>query len=341
MGSIGSVSKPTEGLLVGLVQYPVPVVSSRADIDKQVEQIVHTVHATKAGYPGMELIVFPEYRTQGLNTAKWLTDEFLCDIPGPETDAYAEACRTTGMYGVFSIMERNHDFPGKSPYNTAIIIDPSGEIILHYHKLNPWVPVEPWYPGNYGMPVCDGPGGSKLAICICHDGMFPEVAREAAYKGANVLIRISGYSTQVNDQWILTNQSNAWQNLMYTVSVNLAGYDGVFYYFGEGQICNFDGTTLQQGQRNPWEIVTGELYPKMADQARQDWALENNIYDLGHRGFVAVPGGESECPYTFITDFAAGKYHLPWEDKVKVKDGAIYNYPAVAPDNFPRPKTAQ
>ena len=45
---------------------------------------------------------------------------------------------------------------------------------------------------------------------------------------------------------MLTNRSNAWQNLMYTLSVNLAGYDGVFYYFGEGQVCNFDGTTLVQ-----------------------------------------------------------------------------------------------
>ena len=30
----------------------------------------------------------------------------------------------------------------------------------------------------------------------------------------------------------------------------LSGYDGVFYYFGEGQVCNFDGTTLVQGHRN-------------------------------------------------------------------------------------------
>lgn len=45
------------------------------------------------------------------------------------------------------------------------------------------------------MPVCDEPGGSKLAVCICRNGMFPELAREAAYKGANVYIRISGYST--------------------------------------------------------------------------------------------------------------------------------------------------
>ncbi|MCP6629783.1 formamidase, partial [Klebsiella pneumoniae] len=77
--------------------------------------------------------------------------------------------------------------------------------------------------------------------------------------GCNVYIRISGYSTQVNDQWIWTNRTNAWQNLMYTVSVNLAGYDDVFYYFGEGTVCNYDGNVIQQGHRNPWEIVTAEL----------------------------------------------------------------------------------
>ena len=51
--------------------------------------------------------------------------------------------------------------------------------------MHPWTPVEPWEPGNLGIPVCDGPNGSKLALIICHDGMFPEMARECAYKGAD------------------------------------------------------------------------------------------------------------------------------------------------------------
>ena len=223
-------------------------------------------------------------------------------------------------------MERNPD-PDKNPYNSAVIINPEGEICLHYRKLFPWNPIEPWYPGDLGMPVCDGPGGSKLSVCICHDGMIPELAREAAYKGCNVYIRISGYSTQVNDQWILTNRSNAWQNLMYTVSVNLAGYDGVFYYFGEGQITNYDGTVLVQGQRNPYEIVTAEIFPEKADAARKEWGLENNIYNLGHRGYVAYPGGQPDTQLTYIKDLAEGRYCLPWEDEVEIKDGSIYGYP--------------
>lgn len=326
MGSIGSVSRPTNGLLAGMIQYPVPIVNSKKDIEANVERICEATANTKAGYPGMDLIVWPEYSTQGLNTKKWVTEEFLLDIPGPETEAYSKVCRDNDIWGVFSIMERNPD-SSKMPYNTALIINNKGEIVLKYRKLNPWVPVEPWLPGDLGVPVVDGPGGSKLALCICHDGMFPEQAREAAYKGCNVYIRISGYSTQVNEQWILTNRSNAWHNLMYTLAVNLAGYDGVFYYFGEGQITNYDGTVLVQGHRNPWEIVTGEIFPHLADQARKDWALENNIYNVGTRGYVAQPGGVKECPYTWIKDFAEGKYKLPWEDDIKVKDGSFYGYP--------------
>ncbi|AHI03439.1 formamidase [Corynebacterium falsenii DSM 44353] len=325
MSSTGSVSASPDGLLTALIQYPVPVVNGPDDIKINVDKICETVANTKAGYPDLDLIVFPEYSSSGLNTKIWSYDEMLIGLDSPYVDQFKKACIENDVWGVFSIMEPNEE-PGNAPYNTAIIIDNEGKIALHYRKLQPWVPIEPWQPGNLGMPVCDGPKGSKLAVCICHDGMFPELAREAAYKGANVYIRISGYSTQVNDQWILTNQSNAWQNLMYTLSVNLAGYDNVFYYFGEGTVCNYDGTVLAQGHRNPWEIVTSEVFPATADSARKNWALENNIFNLGCRGYVAVPGGEKENYLTWVKDLAEGNYKLPWDGEVRVRDGWKY-YP--------------
>lgn len=323
MGSSGSINKPIDGFLAGAIQMQVPVINTGKDIEKQLEKIIDTVYSMKAGYPGIELVIFPEYSLQGLNTKKWTTDEFLCEIPGKETDAMAQACKENGVYGVFSVMEKPME-AHKRPYNTAIIIDPNGNIILKYRKVFPWNPIEPWEPGNEGIPVCDGPGGSKLAVCICHDGMFPELAREAAYKGANVYIRISGYSTMVNEQWILTNRSNAWHNLMYTISVNLAGYDGTFYYFGEGQVVNYDGNTIVQGHRQPNEIVTAEIFPKLADHARIAWGLENNIYNLGARGYTAIAGGLNNPNFTYIHDLANGTYKVPWQDDIQIKDGSIY-----------------
>lgn len=82
MGSSGSMVKPISGFLTALIQYPVPVVESRADIDKQIQQIIKTIHSTKSGYPGLELIVFPEYSTQGLNTKNGLQKNFYVQCLG-------------------------------------------------------------------------------------------------------------------------------------------------------------------------------------------------------------------------------------------------------------------
>ena len=110
--------------------------------------------------------------------------------------------------------------------------------------MHPWVPVEPWEPGDLGIPVCDGPNGSKIALIICHDGMFPEMARESAYNGANIMIRTAGYTAPIRQSWHFTNQSNAFCNLMYTASVCLCGSDGSLQLDGRGHDLNYDGTVL-------------------------------------------------------------------------------------------------
>ncbi|HBS4584734.1 TPA: formamidase, partial [Klebsiella pneumoniae] len=99
-----------------------------------------------------------------------------------------------------------------------------------------------------------------------------------------------------------------------------------FYYFGEGTVCNYDGNVIQQGHRNPWEIVTAELFPRLVDKARENWALENNIFNLGCRGYVGKPGGERENYLTWVRDLANGEYKLPWDENVKIRDGWKY-YP--------------
>lgn len=63
-------------------------------------------------------------------------------------------------------------------------------------------------------------------------------------------------------------------------------------------------------------------------EARIHWGVENNIYQLGHRGYVAVAGGAGDCPYTFMQDMVAGRYRLPWEDAVVHKDGTACGFPA-------------
>ncbi len=238
------------------------------------------------------------------------------------------------------MMERNQN---GAPYNSGVIVDDTGDIALYYRKLHPWVPLEPWQPGDLGIPVCNGPAGARLSLIICHDGMLPEVAREAAYKGANVILRTAGYTYPIQHSWRITNQANAFSNLAYTASVCLAGPDATgIRSQGEAMICDIDGTILEQGDGLADRIVTAEVVPARADEARTRWGVENNIYQLGHRGYVAVEGGARDCPYTYMQDLVAGRYRLPWEDEVKITDGtgAGFGPPTEAragkPDAAPR-----
>lgn len=317
MNGLGGLNKSENGIVVGLVQLQLPVVETPAQLMAQTRRICAMVAKARRGMITMDLVVFPEYALHGLSMS---TDPALmCRLDGPEIAAFREACREQRIWGCFSIMEWN---PAGNPYNTGLIIDDDGGIAIYYRKLHPWVPVEPWEPGDLGIPVCDGPKGAKIALIICHDGMFPEMAREAAYKGAEIMLRTAGYTAPIRHAWRVTNQANAFSNLMVTASVCLSGSDGTFNSMGEGMFCNFDGTVIAEGGGVPDEIVTAELRPDLVREARRNWGVENNIYQLGHRGFVAVAGGARDCPYTYMHDLVAGHYRLPWENQVRVTDGA-------------------
>jgi formamidase len=322
MSGLGGLNKSRHGVVIGLAQLQLPVVTTPAELAAQARKICAMVAKARHGMATMDLVVFPEYSLHGLSMAT--TPELMCRRDGPEVAAFREACRKNRIWGCFSIMEFN---PEGNPYNSGLIIDADGEIRLYYRKLHPWVPVEPWEPGDLGIPVCEGPNGSRLALIICHDGMFPEMAREAAYKGAEIMLRTAGYTAPIRHAWRVTNQANAFTNLMATASVCLCGSDGVFNSMGEAMICNFDGTILAEGGNVPDEIVTAELRPDLIREAREGWGVENNIYQLGHRGFVAVKGGAQDCPYSYMRDLVAERYRLPWEEKVQVTDGTSCGFP--------------
>lgn len=323
MNGLGGLNKSPNGVVLGMVQLQLPNVVTREDLEAQTSKIVEMVGKARRNLDTMDLVVFPEYALHGLSMDT--NPEIMCSMDGPEVAAFKKACIDNQIWGCFSIMEYN---PDGYPWNTGLIINDSGEVKLYYRKLHPWVPVEPWEPGDLGIPVIEGPNGCKLSLIICHDGMFPEMARECAYKGAEIMIRTAGYTAPIRQSWRFTNQSNAFCNLMVTANVCMCGSDGSFDSMGEGMIVNFDGSILAHGTTGRVdEIITAEIRPDLVREARENWGVENNIYQLGHRGFTAVQGGAQDCPYTFMQDMVAGNYQLPWDAEVKIKDGTSCGFP--------------
>ena len=112
------------------------------------------------------------------------------EMPGPETDAIAGMAKKWNTYVSASLHERDPEFPDYY-FNTAFIMNPKGQIVLKYRKINPWIPLElttsphdviDTYKAPL-FPVAKTELGN-LACMVCYDQFFPEVARQLAFNGA-------------------------------------------------------------------------------------------------------------------------------------------------------------
>lgn len=317
MSGLGGLNKSTQdSIVVGVCQSQLFDVRTPEQLSDATEHVCKLVGKARRSYPLIDMIVFPEYCIHGLTMET--NDAIMCTLDGTEVNAFKKACIDYKIWGCFSIMERNSL---GLPWNTGIVINPGGELVNYYRKMHPWVPVEPWYPGNRGIPVFTGPSGVRMAHIICHDGQFPEMAHECAYKGAEVMLRTAGYTSPIKSSWEITNRSNAFTNLMWTCSVALAGSDGTFNSMGEAMFCNPEGDIVRKGNNTPDEIFCCEIRKGEALEKRENWGVENNLYQFGHRGYPAVVNGAQDCPYTYMKDLVDGKYKQNGEEHVKVTDG--------------------
>jgi predicted amidohydrolase len=104
-------------------------------------------------------------------------------IPGPSTEYFGQLAKQYDLYIVAGLIER----AGHLVYNVAVLIGPDGEVVGKYRKVTlPRGEIEKGVTPGKDYPVFDTRFG-KVGMMVCYDGFFPEVARELAKNGAEVI----------------------------------------------------------------------------------------------------------------------------------------------------------
>lgn len=250
-----------------------PSPRGRDETPARVRRMCEIVEQTITGYEpffDVRLLAFPEFAhaVPVYPTVAELRRKLAVPVPNEHTDQYGKLARKYGCYiQTGSFLEAHPDFPD-AVFNTTVLVGPDG-VLYRYRKLNPWIPWEVHasphdfadYPDD-PFPVADTELG-RIAVATCYDWLFPETIREFAFRGAEIMIRISAYmdpwgTAAPMDWWTLVNRTRALENSFYVVAANqgavMANYPP-FSWPGGSMIVDFDGRVLAQADPGAGEKV--------------------------------------------------------------------------------------
>jgi predicted amidohydrolase len=135
----------------------------------------------KAARKGADLVVLGE-----MVSCKGVTNifsEVAEPIPGPTTRFYGKVAQENDCYIVVGLPERDEN----EVYNVSVMMGPDGKVAGKYRKVAlPREEIQQGISPGYEYPVFDTRFG-KVGMMICYDVFFPEVARELAMNGAEVI----------------------------------------------------------------------------------------------------------------------------------------------------------
>jgi formamidase len=133
------------------------------------------------------------------------------------------------------------------------VLSPDGELITVYRKCFPWQPYEESVPGTR-LVTFDVADVGRIGLAICHDGAFPEVFRQLAWMGAELVLQPTLTTTIDREAELVLARANAIANQLYVVSVNASAPVGL----GRSAVIDPEGLVRVQASVGE-ELITDVL----------------------------------------------------------------------------------
>ncbi|MFC7735567.1 N-carbamoyl-D-amino-acid hydrolase [Roseomonas sp. GCM10028921] len=250
---------------------------------------------------GVEVVVFPELALTTFFPRWYEADRAAADhwfesaLPSNETAPLFEAARKHGIAFHLGYAERTLE--GRR-FNTAVLVHPSGEIVLKYRKVHlpghaEYDPVRKvqhlekryFEVGDLGFPVVRAPVGGagpvNLGMLICNDRRWPEAWRVLGLQSVELVML--GYNTPSLNQdnrgfeahhlrvlhSHLSIQAGCYQNATFAVATAKAGVEDGHELFGHSIIVNPQGEIMAQATSWGDELITADIDLDMCRLGRE------------------------------------------------------------------------
>ena len=207
-------------------------------------------------------------------------------IPGPSTGQLARLAKETGVVIIASLFEKR---TVGIYHNTAVVLNTDGVLVGLYRKMH--IPDDPLYfekyyftPGDLGFRVFATTFG-RVGTLVCWDQWFPEGARLAALKGAEVLFYPTAigwhprekaqFGAQQYDAWQTIQRGHAIANGLYVAAVNRVGHegprDGGLEFWGGSFVSDPFGVIVKKASHDQEELLVVECDRSRMEDVRRNW----------------------------------------------------------------------
>jgi predicted amidohydrolase len=263
---------------------PIQRAEPRAEAVGRMVRLMERAHAR-----GVQVVVFPELALTTFFPRHYHEDRAEADgwfesaMPSNETAPLFEAARRFGIAFHLGYAERTAE--GRH-FNTAILVNPAGEIMLKYRKIH--LPGHAEYEparkvqhlekryfevGDLGFPVVRAPLGDtrvNAGLMICNDRRWPEAWRVMGLQSVELVML--GYNTPSINQDAkgfeahhlrvlhshLSIQAGAYQNSTFAVATAKAGVEDGCELFGNSIIVSPQGEIMAEATSWDDELITAD-----------------------------------------------------------------------------------
>ncbi|MBI3092512.1 MAG: hydrolase [Candidatus Tectomicrobia bacterium] len=255
--------------------------------------------------------------------------ELMTEVPGMETEILAAKAKELKTYLIGQVRAKEKEFKDRY-FNVVFILNPKGEIIHKYHKLQVY-PNEPsatphdlWdrWVELYGddldafYPVADTEIG-RLGTMVCMEGSYPEPARGLAMNGAEVIYRPSYVEPWVGNGWFeLQNRSRALDNNCYVISPNTGSCAGMVgdgqrfpidFAGGNSMIVDYRGNVISRYTPQGDSYVSATIDIDGLREFRAKSMFGNWLKDLRTEQYAPIYRNPIYPKNTFMTEPPKGK----------------------------------